>query len=193
MKPIQIKVNTLLDIPKIQKALFKMGYDWESYKGQVRLVERAKWFVTTEKGGILWASEEHRYEDRENYVLKGDKLVSLSSCIHYTTTSLKPIITMKANKTEKLKVNGKNRDITVAGVITEDGELRVGYSVRLPSDKKYEELALKIATGRAMSDKTNLVDMTVGIGMDKKYIIYAVLEHVLRQIGRGTIAIKGIK
>ena len=106
----------------------------------------------------------------------------------------KPVVKqISVTKTETVQIGKKKREITIT-VLIQDGKVRAGYSVRNPEDKKSNpELAKQISIGRALSDKTNLVDMIVGIGMDKKYILYAIAEQILRQIGSGTIQIKGIK
>ena len=107
-------------------------------------------------------------------------------------TSVKTIKPMKAVKQVTTKIKGVERDLTVVAIIN-NGQVRVGYAVRNPEDEKNDELSEKIATGRALADRTNLADMTVGIGMDKKYILYAIVEHFVRQIERGSIEVKGIK
>lgn len=84
------------------------------------------------------------------------------------------------------------REVTVA-VVAIEGVLKAGYSVRMFEDKKIEGLSEKIALGRAMKEKTNLIDMELGRGMDKKYILYSVADSILVQIERGIIPIKGIK
>ena len=99
---------------------------------------------------------------------------------------------MKVVKTQSVKIDGIERDVTVAVVVT-DGQVRTGYSVRMPEDEQDEKLAETIAVGRAMKDKTNLTpDMVMGIGMDKKYILYAIADHHLKVISDGNV-VKGIK
>lgn len=100
-------------------------------------------------------------------------------------------IEMKVVKSEDIEVNGKKRNLTIVVMISE-AEVRAGYSIKVPEDKQNSELGEKIATGRALSDRTNLVDMVCGIGMNKKYILYSIAEHLIRQVQRGTIQIKGI-
>ena len=101
--------------------------------------------------------------------------------------------TLSVTKTETVQIGKKKREITIT-VLVDNGRVRAGYSVRNPEDKKTNpELAKQISTGRALSDKTNLVDMTIGVGMDRKYILYAIAEQLFREIGSGKIQIKGIK
>lgn len=101
---------------------------------------------------------------------------------------------VKITKTEKVTVNKKKRDITITVLVDHSGNVRAGYSVRCPGDKHSDELANRISEGRALSDKTNLItDMVCGIGMDKKYILYAIAENLFRRIERGQIEIKGVK
>lgn len=103
-------------------------------------------------------------------------------------------ISMKITKTEKIKVKGKHeREVTIAVVVSE-GQVRAGYSVRLLGDKKVKNISETIAVGRAMKDKTNLIDdMVMGIGMDKKYILYAIAESILKRIERGSLEIVGVR
>lgn len=99
---------------------------------------------------------------------------------------------MKISKTETISIKGRKRVTTIV-VLINGTQVRAGYSIKAPSDKEDNDLADKIATGRANSDRTNLVTMEVGKGMNKKYILYAVAEDILRQLERGRIEIKGIK
>ena len=104
--------------------------------------------------------------------------------------AVKPI---SISKTETVLIGKKKREITIT-VLIQDGKVRAGYSIRNPEDKKTNpELAKQISTSRALSDKTNLVDMIIGLGMDRKYILYAIAEQLFREIGSGKIQIKGIK
>jgi len=99
---------------------------------------------------------------------------------------------MTVTKTKTVTIQGHTRDLTIAVCIVA-GKIRTGYSVRDPNDEPNEELAKKIATGRAMSDRTNLTDMVVGKGMDKKFILYAVADWIISGFERGVHQIKGIK
>ena len=52
-----------------------------------------------------------------------------------------------------------------------------------PLDKFDKEKSKIISKGRAMNDKTNLItDMVVGIGMNKKYILYAFTASMIGSI-----------
>lgn len=99
---------------------------------------------------------------------------------------------MQITKTEKLKINGKVRNVTIV-VLNEGKTVKAGYSVRMPGDKANEELGVTIALGRANKESTNLVDMKLGKGLDKKFILYAIAEDLLKKIERGIIEIKGVK
>ena len=100
---------------------------------------------------------------------------------------------LSITKTQTVQINKKKREITIT-VLSDLGKVRAGYSVRNPEDKKSNpELAKQISTGRAMSDKTNLVDMDLGRNMDKKYILYSIAEQLFREIESGKIQIKGVK
>lgn len=100
---------------------------------------------------------------------------------------------LSVTKTQTVQIGKKKREITIT-VLSDLGKVRAGYSVRNPEDKKSNpELAKQISKGRAMSDKTNLVDMDLGRNMDKKYILYSIAEQLFREIESGKIQIKGVK
>lgn len=109
-------------------------------------------------------------------------------------TTAKP---MSVTKTETVLIGKKKREITITVLTTKDNPFKVqaGYSVRNPEDKKSNpELGKQISIGRAMSDKTNMVDMYLGEGMqNKKYILYAIAEQLFRELSSGTRKIKGVK
>ena len=100
---------------------------------------------------------------------------------------------LSITKTQTVQIGEKKREITIT-VLSDLGKVRAGYSVRNPEDEKSNpELAKQISKGRAMSDKTNLVDMNLGRNMDKKYILYSIAEQLFREIESGKIQIKGVK
>lgn len=83
---------------------------------------------------------------------------------------------------------------TVTICITIDQTIvKAGYAVLAPGDKYNEELAQKISFGRAVSNRTNMLEMQCGFGMDKKYIVYAIADNLAKQIDNGKFVIKGIK
>lgn len=99
---------------------------------------------------------------------------------------------MEFVRTKNITVGNLERELTVVVVVI-DKKVRAGYSVKLPEDKAKEGLSRHIATGRAMSDRTNLVDMEMGKGMDKKYILEAIANELISNVERGTLIIKGIR
>ena len=104
----------------------------------------------------------------------------------------KSIEQMKVFKTKEVTIEGQKRTIVIATVI-DNGLVKTGYSVCMPDDKFNPEMGERIALGRAMKDKTNLTpDMVMGVGMDKKYILYAIAEHFLKVVSDGKV-VKGIK
>ena len=109
------------------------------------------------------------------------------------TEILSTMKNLSITKTQTVQIGKKKREITIT-VLSDLGKVRAGYSVRNPEDKKSNpELAKQISKGRAMSDKTNLVDMDLGRNMDKKYILYSIAEQLFREIESGKIQIKGVK
>ncbi len=102
-------------------------------------------------------------------------------------------ITMNLVKTKEVTLNETKREITIV-VVVENGVVKSGYSVKLPEDKENAELAEKIATGRALKEKTNLTpDTELGKGLDKKYILHAIADNLFLKIERGVLKIKGVK
>lgn len=87
-----------------------------------------------------------------------------------------------------------NRKITVCVFVNGNSAVTAGYSVTHPDDEFKKDIAEIISKGRAMKPKTNVLSpMTLGEGMDKKYILYALADKVFRDIENGLITIKGIK
>lgn len=99
----------------------------------------------------------------------------------------------KIIKTSKLKFGSQVRDVTIVVLVDEYLNVRAGYSVRIPGDKPNSKLADTIATGRANSDKTNLLDMKIDPSMIQSYILYALADGLFRRIKRGSLKIKGVK
>lgn len=85
-----------------------------------------------------------------------------------------------------------NRTVTIC-VTIDKTIVKAGYAVLAPGDKYNKELAEKISFGRAVSDRTNMVEMQCGFGMDKKYVVYAIADDLAKQIDNGKFVIKGIK
>lgn len=103
-------------------------------------------------------------------------------------------IEMKVVRSKEVTIKGTTdkRTITIMVAIVDD-IIRTGYSVRMPNDTDNPTLAETIAKGRALNNRTNLTpDMICGIGMNKKYILYAIADHWLKVITNGGLEIKGI-
>lgn len=103
---------------------------------------------------------------------------------------------MSVTKTKTLVVNDVTREITITVLTTADNpyEVRAGYSVKVPEDMDDPNLSKAISIGRALNDRTNLTNMSLGEGMqNKKYILFAIMDQIFREIQSGVIKIKGIK
>lgn len=120
-----------------------------------------------------------------------DSLTSFKNSFSKEVSKLK-FKDMQITKTEKIKINDKIRNVTIV-VLNEGKKVKAGYSICMPQDKVNDELGGKIALGRAKNERTNLVDMELGKGLDRKFIMYAIAEDLLRKIERGIIKIKGVK
>ena len=97
---------------------------------------------------------------------------------------------VKLSRTKELEINGKKRDITITALYDGD-QIKAGYAVRNVGDSPNRELAVDISTGRALKEKTNLVDMRLS-GSKERYILYAVVDNLFKEIKRGKIEIKGV-
>lgn len=96
------------------------------------------------------------------------------------------------SKTRLISIGDTQREITLT-VLVKDGKVRAGYAVRYPEDEGNDDIAKTISKGRALSDRTNLLDMTITESMNQKYILYAIVDQLYKDIERGNIVIKGIK
>lgn len=93
----------------------------------------------------------------------------------------------------------KNRLITLC-CLNENNTIKLGYSIKLPEDNYNELLGKKIAKGRALSKKNNLLDYfaTISISDYKdekkvKGILYTILLGIEQRIKTDKIEFKGIK
>ena len=87
-----------------------------------------------------------------------------------------------------------NRKVTVCVNVSDNKLITAGYSVTHPDDEFNNEISKKISIGRALKDKSNILEpMFLGEGMDKKYILYAIADKLLKDIEFRNIQIKGIK
>lgn len=93
---------------------------------------------------------------------------------------------------KKYELPTVKRTVTIC-IMIDQTIVKAGYAVLAPGDKYNEELAQKISFGRAVNDRTNMVEMQCGFGMDKKYIVYAIADNLAKQIDNGKFVIKGIK
>lgn len=148
-------------------------------------------FYGIDEKGIIESFSEREIKER------GIKIIKLptKNCnqqIENTSINTKEI-TMNLVKTKEVILNETKREITIV-VVVENGVVKSGYSVRLPEDKANEKLAEKIATGRAVKERTNLTpDTELGKGLDKKYILHAIADNLFLKIERGVLKIKGVK
>lgn len=99
---------------------------------------------------------------------------------------------MEIYKEKTIEINGKLRQVIVSVSIMNQ-KVYAGYSITHIDDKFDTNIGKKIAKGRALNDRTNAVDMVIGKGMDKKFILYAIADHVFRNLENGVIQIRGVK
>lgn len=146
------------------------------------------------EGGTCYHVAERTFSSREYFKRQGG--VIFYEAKDFLADDAKKRAASTVTKTREMLVNGLQREVTVA-VLIDGKKVRGGYSVLMAEDKteeKYEEGRDKtIAIGRANKDKTNLLDMEIGKGMDKKYILEAIADDLLTRIEKGIIKIKGVK
>ena len=98
---------------------------------------------------------------------------------------------LSITKTEVILLGKKKREVTITVLTTDFGRIRAGYAVRNPEDKKSDQdFAKQISTGRALSDKTTLVNYEYTQDLKKKFVLYAVAEQLFRDISYGKVEIK---
>lgn len=177
-------------------ALFKeFGVETHGFDGSANKSEGNQYRFYGLHDNSFDSYDEEFVKDQDLIVVTLEQLNKLNSLDQNIKSKEKPQkqFTMQITKTLDVKVNKVKRRITVA-VVVEGGAVKSGYSVCMPEDEFKQDLASKIAIGRATNERTNLTpDMVMGIGMDKKFILYAIAEDILKRIERGSIQIKGIK
>ena len=174
-----------------------MEQDKDSVYGVITKINDDDWVYVDwidEEGNIICTNNyEIGYDNTYSLYEYDSKLNNKNQKTNRISEIMENTKQLSVTKTETVQIGKTKREITIT-VLVDNGRVRAGYSVRNPEDKKTNpELAKQISTGRALSDKTNLVDMVMGIGMDRKYILYAIAEQLFREIGSGKIQIKGIK
>ena len=108
--------------------------------------------------------------------------------------NIKSDIMRENYKTEVITINNSEREVTTAVLVDENGMLYGGYSIRNPEDKSNIELSKQIAKGRALSERTNLLETEyLSYGLATKVILRSINIELLHRIGRGDVIIKGVK
>lgn len=102
------------------------------------------------------------------------------------------ITDMEIYKERTIEINGKLRQVIIS-VVAVGQKLHAGYAITHIDDKFDEKIGKLVAKGRALNERTNLVDMELGKGMDKKFVLYSVADHIFKQLENGKIIIKGVK
>lgn len=141
------------------------------------------------------------YRERQEYiVIKAAEFIKLyKERLNTITlpsqkkTQQKQMKPLKYFTTQTLNIAGHQRDVTIA-VLWDIGTLHAGYAVRNPIDTVVNrELAKTIAIGRALSERTNLLNGENLGTMSHRYILKAIAESLIRAIEAGHIKIKGVK
>ena len=186
MKKVAVEVLDREHGQKVIEAFKNLGIETGDYKGSCARDngEPERFYGIGEEGFFTNRTESYSAE-------QGIKIITLEQ-LQNMGKSNQVVKNLKAVVTKEMTFSGEKRTLTVVTIV-EDGVVKTGYAVCLPEDKFDEALAEKIATGRARKEKTNLTDgMVMGIGMDKKYIVYAIAENILNAIGKGRM-VKGIR
>lgn len=173
---------------EICKLMHEAGFRWSN--GKTYLESN----FNNEKS-ITYSPINQSYSDLEYVLRRGYTVYKAQDFIKNINKKQEKVMSnLKVVKSQVLNVKGQEREVTIVVVIKDNDSVGAGYSVKVPEDKANPELAEKIAFGRAMNLKTNLTpEMVMGLGMSRKYILYAIAENLLKRIEAGTIQIKGIK
>ena len=94
--------------------------------------------------------------------------------------------------TKVIALNGKERTVTIATIVSHSNIVAVGYSVKHPNDKENVEISKKITKGRALEPKTSLMRETLPENFIDKRVLNGVAEMVLSKISKGEIKLKGV-
>lgn len=96
--------------------------------------------------------------------------------------------------TRTIKVNGVEREVSVAVLIDGDCTVYSGYSVKNPVDKRDNALGKQIARSRAVNEKTNLTRSEgVSVELANKYVLRGIADMVFADISKGKVELKGVK
>ena len=91
-----------------------------------------------------------------------------------------------------ISLNGKERAVTIATIVSHSNIVAVGYSVKHPNDKENEGISKIISKGRALEPKTSLLRETLPEKFIDKRVLNGVAEMVLNKISKGEIKLKGV-
>lgn len=188
-----IHCPTFEEAQQITRLLHESGRYWADGNSYADDINWSKYGTDTcynpTKGKI---ASIHFYRGAGNNIYEAKEFLTQQKTVSTAPLEPKTIKDMKVVKTKNVSIQGQARALTIA-VLVVKGYVRAGYSIKMPADKEVEGLSEKIAEGRALTDRTNLLDMTMGIGMDKKYILHAIADNLIQEIEEGKIVIKGVK
>lgn len=190
---MKLTENTAVHCPteelanKVLKVAHDNGYKWITGYSYI-----SKNIWNCHKENTCYNIVNGSYADTHFYLDNNYTIMSAEQFLKYNSKQ-EIMKDLKYFQTKTLRVNDKQRDITVA-VYLKDEKLYGGYAVRNPIDKEFDtEKAKLIATGRSMNSRTNLLkDESVGT-LTHRYILKAIAENLLREIEIGNILIKGIR
>lgn len=149
-------------------------------------------FILTQKNQLPLITVKELLDNKEDIIVNNNESNILIDTIRKTL----PIKDIKVFRTSELNILNKyKRNVTVCVFYNKEiNKITAGYSVKLPNDNDNIEITRKIAFGRALSDRSNILSETFcGYNMNKRYIMVSIALQLLKDIESGKIVIKGIR
>lgn len=195
MKIAVIQLTTTENKENLVRCLRNQGFTWRGGNEEITYSSLANYpyLHLYEDKNITWGNK--HYEEAitvmqylHSSIYQQPKNQTDMSTITNTTAAEKQL---SITKTEVILLGKKKREVTITVLTTDFGRIRAGYAVRNPEDKKSDQdFAKQISTGRALSDKTTLVNYEYTQDLKKKFVLYAVAEQLFRDISYGKVEIK---
>ena len=117
-------------------------------------------------------------------------------CEVTSLNGLKKLLNLKVKHesyfTKVINLNGKEREVMVATVISHSNVVAVGYSVKHPNDNDNVEISKRVSKGRALEPKTSLMRETLPEKFIDKNVLKGIAEMVWSKISKGEIKLKGV-
>lgn len=179
---VQKYLNKDIIISGIYSIFFRFNKETETIEG----------FILTQKNQSPLITVKELLDNKEDIIVNNNE----NNILIDTIRKILPIKDIKVFRTSELNILNKyKRNVTVCVFYNkETNKITAGYSVKLPNDNDNIEITRKIAFGRALLDRSNILPETFcGYNMNKRYIIVSIALQLLKDIESGKIVIKGIR